>query len=297
MPIDYLLDEVKCFDGLNNLYKTINVICEQNNITVVQMCNFLQISESEMTELKTDVSKTLSDNTIKKISDYFFVKTDFIYKKLSEYNIPCPLCNFLYVPEVAGEIQIHNRNHRRWQNAVKRFGFCWANAYYRNEVRWYVESEIEDIDKEESVERLVKLYEARFKAYFSRAVMATDIPLNTITFEDYIAGLLSNKNYNIVPPENSEVYKYLVSKYGTKEGYIEGTYFKYNKNNRATTSNNSKTNKVLEKTLDCSANQKELITIYDDLNSDGQSQLMQQARNLSKIDEYKKCSDSEQDIG
>ena len=42
--------------------------------------------------------------------------------------------------------------------------------------------------------------------------------------------------------------------------------------------------------------EKELITIYNSLNLDGQAQLMQQARNLTKIDEYKKCTASEQDI-
>lgn len=38
--------------------------------------------------------------------------------------------------------------------------------------------------------------------------------------------------------------------------------------------------------------------IYNGLNLDGQAQLMQQARNLTKIDEYKKGFDlEEQDIG
>lgn len=44
--------------------------------------------------------------------------------------------------------------------------------------------------------------------------------------------------------------------------------------------------------------EKELLTIYNSLNLDGQAQLMQQARNLTKIDEYKKGFDiDEQNIG
>lgn len=43
--------------------------------------------------------------------------------------------------------------------------------------------------------------------------------------------------------------------------------------------------------------QKELIHIYDNLNQEGKTQLMQQARNFLKIDEYKKRAASEQDIG
>lgn len=45
------------------------------------------------------------------------------------------------------------------------------------------------------------------------------------------------------------------------------------------------------------SNEKELITIYSSLNKDGQEQLMNQAKILLKVEEYKKCFDSEQNIG
>lgn len=45
------------------------------------------------------------------------------------------------------------------------------------------------------------------------------------------------------------------------------------------------------------SDEKELILIFNSLNTEGKEQLMKQAKILLKVDEYKKCSDIEQDIG
>ncbi len=46
-----------------------------------------------------------------------------------------------------------------------------------------------------------------------------------------------------------------------------------------------------------SNDEKQLINYYRNFNEEGRNQLMQQAIILSKVDEYKKCFDIEQDIG
>ena len=46
-----------------------------------------------------------------------------------------------------------------------------------------------------------------------------------------------------------------------------------------------------------SEDQKELMQIYDNLNQEGQKRLLDYANDLSDMDKYKKCSDSQQDVG
>lgn len=48
---------------------------------------------------------------------------------------------------------------------------------------------------------------------------------------------------------------------------------------------------------DLSENEQKIISIYRNLNESGQEQLMEQVDNLSKLDKYKKCPTSQQDVG
>lgn len=227
---------------MSKLYKTIDIICKENGISVNEMCKKMGQSSSFIYELKSGRTQDLSSKIKNKIAKLFNVSVDFLDNVNFEGNVPCPLCGGTYFSDDPKSIKEHDIYHQRWMEAVKKFGFCWGNISYRHEVSGYVDSII-DSGQADSIENLVKLYETRFKALFSRAILATNLPLDAITFEDYVAGLLANKSPTRVPDENSKEYKFLVDKYGINEGLLDGTYFAENKN-----SNKKNNKKVLNKT-------------------------------------------------
>ena len=58
---------------MNNLYKNIEQLCKQNNLTVGKLCSKINISRGNLSDLKTGRKKTLSSSNLKKISEYFNV--------------------------------------------------------------------------------------------------------------------------------------------------------------------------------------------------------------------------------
>ena len=49
--------------------------------------------------------------------------------------------------------------------------------------------------------------------------------------------------------------------------------------------------------IDTEGEVQEIINIFLNLNQEGRKRLMQQAEDISEIDKYKKCDDTEQDVG
>lgn len=59
-----------------NLYKSIECLCNEHNISITALCKATAISRSLMTELKMGRTKSLSSTNISKIANYFNVSID-----------------------------------------------------------------------------------------------------------------------------------------------------------------------------------------------------------------------------
>ncbi len=59
------------------MHSKIQFLCEQNGIKVAQLCKEAGIPKSTISDLKNGRTKTLSTQTLKKISNYFNVSLDF----------------------------------------------------------------------------------------------------------------------------------------------------------------------------------------------------------------------------
>lgn len=63
---------------MSELYKRIEKLCKENNVNVTTMCKETGVSRGSMTDLKSGRKKSLSTETIAKISEYFAVTTDYL---------------------------------------------------------------------------------------------------------------------------------------------------------------------------------------------------------------------------
>lgn len=260
---------------MSNLYENIEYMCKQNNINVTQLCAIVQVSRSAFSELKAGRSKDISSSNRKKVATFFNVDLEYLDKDFPE--IPCPLCGMMYSSSSSNDQISHAIRHKKWENAVKKFGFCW-NDSYRDAVRSCMREKIcsEPLTPHEKVE----CYENICKAYFSRALQANDYPLDFISFEDYIAGLLGN-NSKLLPAESTEERKMMLRKYGKKEGLLEGTYFSTG-NTPVWSEDYLEDNKDFLESLECedekqfspvTVAEKNLISNYRRLTPDGQKKV------------------------
>lgn len=61
------------------MYKTIEKLCNEHNITIGKLCKEVGISSSTFTELKSGRTKTLSFKSASRVAEYFGVTVDFLY--------------------------------------------------------------------------------------------------------------------------------------------------------------------------------------------------------------------------
>lgn len=69
------------------LYEKIEDLCETVNINITQMCREAGISRASLSELKMGRSKELSNDAIRKISDYFGVSVDYLLNKTDKTEL------------------------------------------------------------------------------------------------------------------------------------------------------------------------------------------------------------------
>ena len=68
---------------MSNMYETIEGLCQQNKITVTEMCRELKINRSSLSELKQGRAKSLSADKVVKIANFFGVSTNYIMGETS----------------------------------------------------------------------------------------------------------------------------------------------------------------------------------------------------------------------
>ena len=59
------------------IYEKIQYLCDENGIKLATLCKEAKISKSTLSELKQGRTKTLSTQTLSKISNYFGVSLDY----------------------------------------------------------------------------------------------------------------------------------------------------------------------------------------------------------------------------
>lgn len=64
------------------LYERIEELCRKKGINVTQLCSDCGIPRASLSDYKTGRKKTLSADTLSRISDYFGVSVDYLYGKV-----------------------------------------------------------------------------------------------------------------------------------------------------------------------------------------------------------------------
>ena len=66
---------------MTSLYQRIEELCRQRGINITQLCTECGIPRASLSDYKNGRTKSLSADTIKKISDYFNISVDYLYGK------------------------------------------------------------------------------------------------------------------------------------------------------------------------------------------------------------------------
>lgn len=69
---------------MSDLYKRIEDLCKENNITITAMCKASGASRASLSDLKMGRKQNLSVKTLKAIADYFGVTVDYLSGYVSE---------------------------------------------------------------------------------------------------------------------------------------------------------------------------------------------------------------------
>ncbi|WP_099204618.1 helix-turn-helix domain-containing protein [Scatolibacter rhodanostii] len=196
------------------MYEIFERIISEKGITPYKVWKETGVSQTTLSSWKkgTYVPKL---ETLEKIANFLEVDVHYLNGEKLPY---CHLCGLQYLMDSNEDKKIHKIKHKKWELAVKKFGFCWP---YR--VRESIKSANDSIQQDES-KNISERCEAALrmiKAYFSRSLETNDYDLSHISFEEYIPYFLGEQ----VSRFDSAVQKALTEKYGKKEG-MEGTYWK-----------------------------------------------------------------------
>ena len=63
---------------MSDLYKRIEVLCGDANVTITTMCKEAEVSRASLTDLKMGRKQSLSADTLSKIASYFGVSVDYL---------------------------------------------------------------------------------------------------------------------------------------------------------------------------------------------------------------------------
>jgi len=176
------------------------------------------ISQTSLSDWKRGRSTPKQDK-LDLIANYFKVDPR-IFKSKNPQGL-CYDCGFNYVPGYEPDELNHKANHRAWENAVKKFGFCWPYAVREN-AKAIARKKLlkENLTIDEKIDANIEI----MKALFSRSLEAADYSLDHVDFPTYVSMLLNQKQFK--EKIERDVYDALVKQYGVSKGIEEGkTYY------------------------------------------------------------------------
>lgn len=133
--------------------------------------------------------------------------------------ITCPDCGMTY--SIKKNSEEHNKYHSAWKLAEKKFGTIYGNYAIREKIKARNRN-IRD-DKSLSLQERSSAELEVLRCLFSRSIGATNYDLRHVSYEDYVAMMLANKNYG--PRLDAEIYQQLKNKFGELPGIDSGSYY------------------------------------------------------------------------
>lgn len=210
---------------MNEMYNTIEVLCKQRGVNITEMCRGANVPRGNLTDLKYGRTAELATKSLRKIADYFGVTIEYLLGTEKESPIiNCDECGFSYNASEPEQIALHKKRHATWENAVKKFGFCWTHRY-REEAKAEARYKIAQtpIDDDQYIDAQLTI----FKALFSRSLEGCDYSLKHVSFNDYVAMMLNQEQWKSeIPPH---IYMKMSGKYGVKDGIATGSYYNIEK--------------------------------------------------------------------
>ena len=185
---------------MSELYKRIEMLCKNENMTITTMCKEAGASRASLSDLKVGRKQSLSTETLSRIAKTLGVSVSFLL----------------------GDEML-------WSAAVIRFGFCWESRFReekKGNARAIISSPYYSEEEKFNAQIIV------FKALFSRSLEASGYSLDHVDFPTYISMLLwQGKDKHRIP---ETVYSKFISRYGTMPGIPSGTYYTVNQGKEKT---------------------------------------------------------------
>lgn len=198
-------------------------LCRENGETPNSVGKKLGIPSGSITAWRNGTIPRVA--TLDKIANFFGVSTDFL-RGVEPHSpiIQCKDCGFTYNSSVPNDIRQHEKRHKTWELAVQKFGFCWSYLFREREK---ADARNKILSGNLSDEEYIEAQTTVFKALFSRSLEGCDYDLRHVSFKDYVAMLLNQKQWkNEIPPH---IYMKLSSRFGIKNGIPAGSYYQTKK--------------------------------------------------------------------
>lgn len=194
-------------------------LLSEKEIKPAAMCKYLGFSSGLFTQWKQGKQNPKLDK-LQSIADYLEVDIDYLLDTPLPY---CPLCGQGYNKDDQKDVKYHNQMHKKWQDAVDEFGFCWP---YK--VRESIKHRSKRIVENKSIDLNSRYFAALnvMKSYFSRSLEASAYDLSHPNFHDYV-GMLMNQEYWKKYLGN-DVYCLLNDSFNPLPGMSEGTTYHLN---------------------------------------------------------------------
>lgn len=200
------------------MYENFEKLLKEHNVTAYRVSKETGVTTATLTSWKQG-KYTPKPEKLQKIADYFGVTVDYLMtgNDTTQSLYTCPDCGLSYVPTEYEDAKYHVKIHEAWKLAVNKFGALYCNRSTNENIKAQCRNIRNNAD--ESFEKRYDAEMELFRCFFSDSVSANEYDLNHVSFEEYIAMLLSNPHYTKYIAE--DVYQKLKEVYGIKHGNIK----------------------------------------------------------------------------
>lgn len=206
---------MSCDISTNN----IRIARKAKGLTMKELGTRIGVAESTISQYENG-KRQPDNNMLLLLARELFTTIDFLLGDEHDSLIKCRECGLEYNPANIEDIKNHSERHKKWEMAVKKFGFCYT---YIEREKMKVEARNRIDDGILSDSEAVMQYTDVFKALFSRSLEANFYDLNHPNFTEYVGMLLNQETWhNKIKPN---IFNLLCKKYPPIPGIEKGTYY------------------------------------------------------------------------
>jgi transcriptional regulator with XRE-family HTH domain len=199
------------------MYDIFEKLLNKKGVTAYRVAKETGISTATLTQWKNGTSTPKQDK-LQLIADFFNVTIDYLTGNTD--RIYCPDCGMLYNPLDDSNEKNHTEYHKKWEEAVKKYGFCW-NYIKSDEEELLSQRKLNDSKLDE--DSLFIAMENLLRAKFSNMLREFNFEYH-YDFKHFVSAQLAKHSIKDLVPEN--VFNRLVNKYGIELGdYITSPEF------------------------------------------------------------------------